>query len=86
MANLSKWNITIENGPTGSDSYDFTVSASSAKDALTKAEQWAKDNNVLNPMFGEPYEDTYEDLLEWTAEDEEEFIHIVIRSDNIDES
>lgn len=85
MTNVSKWNITIEYGPTAADSYDFVVGASSAKDALAKAKQWAEEKNIRNPMFSEPYEDTYEDVLEWTPEEEEEFVHMISGLDNIDE-
>ena len=85
MSNLSKWNISIEYGPTAADTHDIVIEATSAKDAMAKAEQWAKDNNVMNPMFSEPYEDTYEDILDWTPEEEEEFVHRVSDLDDIDE-
>lgn len=85
MANLSRWNITIEYGPTSSDSYDFAVAASSAKDALAKAKQWAKDHNISSPMFSEPYEDTYDEILEWTPEEEEEFVNMVGEFTGFDE-
>jgi hypothetical protein len=85
MANLSKWNISIEYGPTSADVHEIVVDASSSKDAKLKAEQWAKDNNVANPMFSEPYEDSYDEILDWTIEEEEEFMHIVEMGGDSDE-
>lgn len=85
MTNLSKWNISIEYGPTSADLHEIVVDALSAKDAMTKAEQWAKDNNVQNPLFSEPYEDTYDDFLDWTPEEEEEFLYIVDTNGDSDE-
>lgn len=84
MSNLTKWNVSIEYGPTAADVWDFACSATSAKDALAKAKEWAKEKNISSPMFSEPYEDTYEDVLEWTPEEEEEFVHMVSGIDNSD--
>jgi hypothetical protein len=86
IANLSKWNISIEYGPVAADVHHIVVDAANSEEALIKAEKWAKDNNVKSPMFSEPYEDSYDDFLEWTPEEEEEFLLIVSKSTNIDES
>lgn len=86
IANLSKWTIDIEYGPVASDVHYVVVDAASSEEALIKAEKWAKDNNVRGPMFSEPYEDSYDDFLEWTPEEEDEFLHMVSKSGNIDES
>lgn len=88
MTNLSKWNVTIEYGPIASMSHDIVVLASSAKDAKSKAKKWAEDNNVESPLINEPYEedsDAYEDYLEWTEAEEEEFMSIVNHSKDSDE-
>ena len=84
MSNLSKWNISVECDST--DVRDITVDAVSSKDALIKAEKWAKENNVENAVFSEPCEDLYDEFLEWTPEEEDEFLHMVSKSGNIDES
>jgi len=85
MAELLKWNISVECGPTASDVHHIIINATSSEDALVKAKQWAEDNNVKNPTFSEPYEDIYDEFLEWTPEEEEEFLHIVNNSGNIGE-
>ena len=75
MAISSNWNVSIEHGPTSADVHHIVVDATTSKAAKIKAEQWAKDNNIVNPMYSEPYKDTY-DTIEWTQEEEEEFFHI----------
>ena len=81
MTNLTKWNVSIEYGPTAADVHDIVVEASSIEIARKKAAKWAKDNNVRSPMISEPYEDTHEEssdeYLDWTPEEEEEFMHIM---------
>jgi len=81
MTNLSKWNVSIEYGPTAADIHHIVVEASSTENARKKAIQWAKDNSVQNPMISEPYEDTheesYDDFLDWTPDEEDAFLHII---------
>ena len=88
MADLFKWNVSVEYGPTSADVHHITVDSATSSGALDKANQWAKDNNIMHPMFSEPYkepEDDYDDYLEWTPEEEEKFIHIMDMNNNIDE-
>jgi len=85
MTNLTKWNVSIEYGPTAADVHDIVVEASSVEDARKKAKKWAKDNNIKSPMIGEPSEDNYDDILDWTEDEEEAFLHIIEINDNTDE-
>jgi len=85
MTNLTKWNVSIEYGPTAADVHDIVVEASSIEIARKKAAKWAKDNNVRSPMISEPYEDNYDDILDWTEDEEEAFLHIIEINDNTDE-
>ncbi len=84
MTNLSKWNINIEYGPLEEDFHEITVDAISAKDAKSKAEQWCIDNNIQNPEICDPYQDNYDELLDWTEAEEEEFIGMFERQQNVD--
>jgi len=77
MINLSKWNVSIECGPTVDDVHDIVVDASSTEDAKKKATKWAADNNVTNPVFSEPYRDNYDDFLDWSDVEEQEFLYIL---------
>jgi hypothetical protein len=85
MTILSKWNVSIEYGPTAADIHDITVEASDIFEARTKAEKWAKDNNVENPMISEPYQDDYDEFLEWTEEEEGEFTHMLEQRNRFDD-
>ena len=90
MTNLSKWNVSVEYGPVAADVHHIVVEASSIEGARKKAAQWAKDNNIRSPMISEPYEDTheesYDEILDWTPEEEDELLHMTENSRNIDES
>jgi hypothetical protein len=89
MTNLSKWNVSVEYGPVAADVHHIVVEASSIEGARKKAAQWAKDNNIRSPMISEPYEDTheesYDEILDWTSDEEEAFMHIVDVDGNTDE-
>jgi hypothetical protein len=85
MTNLSKWNVTIEHGPTSADAHEITVQATSSKDARIKAEKWAEEHNVVAPSFGIPWQDNYDDFLEWDNDDEEDFISVMTNTYDSDE-
>lgn len=86
MTNLSKWNIAIEYGPATADIYEITVQATSSKDARTKAEQWAIVNNVVSPMFGMPWQDTYEEFDSWDETETTKFLDFINFPQDINES
>lgn len=87
MTKIYKWEIIVEDGPTAADCYPIVVEAPTALVAYDHAEEWAKNNNMRKPMFSRPkkvpeinevpiIEDDYTDIVEWTPEEEEEFLRI----------
>lgn len=68
MTNLTKWGVSIEYGPTAADMHNITVLAYDVVDARTKAVKWAADNNIVNPLIGEPYADDYDEFLDWAGD------------------
>lgn len=88
MTILSKWQVSIEYGPTDTDVHDITIEAHDIYEARAKAEKWAKDNNVANPMISEPCKDNYEELIDWTDggnESEDEFTHMLEHQHRFDQ-
>jgi hypothetical protein len=85
MTKSTSWEVSIEYGPTAADVHYVTVDAESMEDALKKAGQWAADNGMRNVMvcnatdMGDmsDVEDDFTDVIEWTTEEEEEFIRII---------
>ena len=75
-----KYEVGIEYGPTAADVHYITVEAESDKDALVKGEQWAEDNKIKGAMVSNATEliedDDFTEIIEWTPEEEEEFIRI----------
>lgn len=74
MTSLSKWTINIEFGPEVNDVQEIVVRAASSKDARTKAEKWAKENNIKEPKFGIPYQEHFDDESEWETDDTDIFL------------
>lgn len=83
---MNKWKLLIEYGPVAADCHVMVVSASSFDDAMQQAVQWAQDNFKYYPMItidelpeddGIPMDDDFTSEIEWTLEEEEEFLTIV---------
>jgi len=85
MTNLSKWHVSIEYGPTSADIHHTTVDASNIFEARAKAEKYAVDNKFESPMISEPYQDDYDEFLEWTESEEEEFTNMIEHQHRFDE-
>lgn len=93
MKALTNWEIVIDYGPTAADSQKINVMAGNSADALDHAEAWAKQHNLSNPMFSRPrkvlevpaesiVDDDYSDVIEWTPEEEEAFVNMLIKKDS----
>jgi len=87
MPKLSKWKVSIESGPVAADIHYIIVEAVSANKAREMAMTWANTNNIHHPMIGQLAEidassvipildDDYTDIIEWTVEEEEEFLRL----------
>ena len=83
---MSNWKLLIEYGPVAADCHIMVVSATSVDDAMQKAVQWAQDNFKYYPMITidelpeddeTPMDDDFTSEIEWTLEEEEEFLTIV---------
>lgn len=93
MKKDTKWSVIIEDGPTAAHCHKIIVEASSSIEAYEKAEEWSNKMNIKNPMYSRPVlakpsdvpilDDDYTDIIEWTPEEEEEFLRIADK-DNID--
>lgn len=86
MTKLTKWEVNVEYGPTAADVHYVTVDAENMTDALAKGMKWAVDNKILSPLVCNASEltgdddladDDYTDLIEWTEEEEEEFVRML---------
>jgi hypothetical protein len=77
-----KYEVCIEYGPTAADVHYITVDADSVEDALDQGKKWAEDNRIRNAMVSNAIEfptdiDDFSDIIEWTPEEEEAFLHIL---------
>lgn len=87
MSKLTKWEITIEYGPTTSDRHFIVANTMTSDEVILLAEKWCKDNSVdLFILYG-PYPilddpDDYKNFLEWTIDEEEEFIRMLEIQEN----
>lgn len=76
----SKYEVGIEYGPTAADVHYVTVEADSVQDALVQGMKWAEDNRISHAMVCNATEliedDDFTEIIEWTPEEEEEFIRI----------
>lgn len=82
-AKNTDWEVLIEYGPTAADTHFITVSAGSEEDALDKGQRWA-DANMRNAyatsaseIFPDDANDPYNDDIEWTVGEEEEFLRML---------
>jgi hypothetical protein len=76
-----KYEVCIEYGPTAADVHYVTVDADSIEDALAQGTVWAEDNRIRNAMVSNATElsdttDDFTDIIEWTPEEEEEFVRL----------
>ena len=88
---MSKWKAIIEYGPIAADSHIMVVDAASVDEAEQKAIQWAQDNYKYYPMItitsielpedDIPMDDDFTSEIEWTSEEEEEFLMILNKSE-----
>lgn len=77
MSNKITWAIDIEYGPTSADYCKHEVIADTAHEALKEAENWAKNNNIIYPMFSRPVVIAIDNRPDdWTEEEEEAFNNI----------
>jgi hypothetical protein len=81
---MTKYEVGIEYGPTAADVHYIIVEAESTEDALLQGRQWANHNRMITAMIVTVNElvsdDDYTDILEWTPEEEEAFLHILDNS------
>ena len=83
-----KYEVGIEYGPTAADVHYITVDAESSEDALAKGKKWAEDNKIRGAMvcnaseLADQPDSDFTDIIEWTPEEEEEFMHIVVEKDD----
>lgn len=78
----TKYEVCIEYGPTAADVHYVTVEADSVEDALVQGQKWADANGMRNVMICNASElpidldDDFTEVIEWTPEEEEEFIRL----------
>ena len=82
-----KFEVGIEYGPTSADVHYIYVYADTTEEALSQGKKWADDNKmaalVCNATEVDDSDDDFTEIIEWTPEEEEEFLHMVV--DNGDE-
>lgn len=94
MKKLNNWEVVIEYGPV--HNHVILVKNSTKEDALQQAKDWVQGNNIQNPIYSvrkqiisipedSILDDDYSDIIEWTPEEEEEFLRIADRG-NIDQN
>jgi hypothetical protein len=93
MTKLVNWEVSIEYGPTAADVHYVNVNATSYEDALIKGKQWADANGMRNALVCNATElpegsafledDDFTDIIEWTEEEEEEFIRLLDKNGDI---
>lgn len=92
MTKLVNWEVSIEYGPTAADVHYVNVEATSLEDALIKGKLWADTNGMRDVLVCNASElpegsvvlddNDFTDIIEWTEEEEEEFIRIIGQGDN----
>lgn len=77
---MKKFEVGIEYGPTAADVHYITVEADDNEGAMLKAAEWAKANKI-NGTVNYPLElaedDDFTEIVEWSHEEEEEFLHVL---------
>ena len=77
---MKKYEVDIEYGPTAADVHYVTVEADSVEDALVQGKKWADDNGMKSVLVcnaSELLDEDFTDVIEWTKEEEEEFLSIL---------
>ena len=77
-----KFEVGIEYGPTAADVHYIQVYADTVDEALAQGKKWAIDNRMAalvcnaTELSDQPDSD-FTDIIEWTPEEEEAFLHIL---------
>ena len=82
-----KFEVGIEYGPTAADVHYIYVYADTTEEALSQGKKWAADNKMAALVCNATEVDDSDDfteVIEWTIEEEEAFLHIVADSGDID--
>jgi len=78
---ILKWEALIEYGPCGSDYHRIEVDAMTYNGAYKKAQEWSSLNSIPHPMITVTEDSPMINEIEWTPEEEEEFMLLVERLD-----
>ena len=85
---MMKFEVGIEYGPTAADVHYINVYADTVDEALDQGRKWAADNKmaalVCNATEVDDSDDDFTEIIEWTPEEEEAFLHVLVDSGDDD--
>jgi hypothetical protein len=77
---MMKFEVAVEYGPTAADVHYIQVYADTTDEAIYQGKQWAAKNKlaalVCNATEMNDSEDDFTEIIEWTPEEEEEFVRL----------